>query len=68
MTAYKKRDPLAEEEEGIIAVIVGIDGYNDLPALHCAVNDAVYLKETLRKVWKDRRVIIKTLIWPSLHG
>ncbi len=54
------------EGEGLIAVIVGIDGYKDKP-LHCAVNDAVYLTETLQKVWKDRVVTIKTLIWPSLN-
>lgn len=51
---------------GLVAVIVGIDGYEKKP-LHCAVNDAVYLLETLRKVWKDRKVHIKTLIWPSLN-
>jgi MFS family permease len=54
------------EEEGLIAVIVGIDGYKGKP-LHCAVNDAVYLMETLQKVWKNRNVFIKTLIWPSFN-
>jgi hypothetical protein len=54
------------EEEGLVAVIVGIDGYKGKP-LHCAVNDAVYLMEILQKVWKNRNVYIKTLIWPSLN-
>jgi len=51
-------------KEGIVAVIVGIDGYKNKP-LHCAVNDAVYLAENLQKVWKNRKVKIKTLTWPS---
>ena len=57
------------EEEGLIALIVGIDGYKDrtFKSLHCAVNDAVYLTETLQKVWQGRKVHIKTLIWPSLN-
>jgi uncharacterized caspase-like protein len=55
-----------KEKEGLIAVIVGIDGYEKRP-LRCAVNDAVYLTETLQKVWKGRKLIIKTLIWPSLN-
>lgn len=55
-----------KEKEGLIAVIVGIDGYEKRP-LRCAVNDAVYLTETLQKVWKDRKINIKTLIWPSLN-
>ncbi len=58
--------PMKKEEDGLTAVIVGIDGYKDVP-LRCAVNDAVYLTETLQKVWKDRMVTIKTLIWPSLN-
>jgi len=52
------------KNEGLIAVIVGIDGYNKKP-LHCAVNDAVYLAETLKKVWKGREIVVNTLIWPS---
>jgi uncharacterized caspase-like protein len=55
-----------KEREGLVAVIVGIDGYEKRP-LRCAVNDAVYLTETLQKVWKDRKINIKTLIWPSLN-
>ncbi|UCH98274.1 MAG: caspase family protein [Candidatus Aminicenantes bacterium] len=55
-----------KKEEGLIAVIVGIDGYKKKP-LHCAVNDAVCLTETLQKVWKGRKVHIKTLVWPSLN-
>jgi uncharacterized caspase-like protein len=55
-----------KEKEGLIAVIVGIDGYEKRP-LRCAVNDAVYLMETLQKVWKGRKINIKTLIWPSLN-
>jgi hypothetical protein len=55
-----------KEKEGLAAVIVGIDGYEKKP-LHCAVNDAVYLTETLQKVWKGREINIKTLIWPSLN-
>lgn len=51
----------------LIAVIVGIDGYEGLQSLHCAVNDAVYLDETLRKTWKDHTVDITTLIRPSLN-
>lgn len=53
------------KQEGLIAVIVGIDGYKDVP-LQCAVNDAVYLTETLSKVWQHRTITIKTLIWPSI--
>ena len=56
------------KEEGLVAVIVGIDGYKDVRPLHCTVNDAVYLKETLQKVWKDRKIHIKLLIWPSFNG
>jgi hypothetical protein len=52
---------------GITAVIVGIDGYKDKPPLNCAVNDAVYLEETLKKVWQDREVNIQTLVWPSFN-
>ncbi|UCH92837.1 MAG: caspase family protein [Candidatus Aminicenantes bacterium] len=55
-----------EGQEGLIAVIVGIDGYKNKP-LHCAVNDAVYLMETLQKIWKNRGINIKILIWPSLN-
>ncbi|UCH98272.1 MAG: caspase family protein [Candidatus Aminicenantes bacterium] len=54
------------EKEGLIAVIVGIDGYKKKP-LHCAVNDAVYFMETLQKVWKDHKTIIKPLIWPHIN-
>lgn len=54
-------------EEALISIIVGIDGYGGENSLHCAVNDAVYLAETLKKVWADRKVLIKTLIWPSLN-
>ncbi len=52
-------------QEGLVAVIVGIDGYKDKDAgpLHCAVNDAVSLAETFKKVWQGRRVLIKTLTW-----
>ena len=66
MNNRKKSTTNDKEKEGLIAVIVGIDGYKRKP-LHCAVNDAVYLTETLQKVWKDRRINIKTLIWPSLN-
>jgi hypothetical protein len=54
---------------GLVGVIAGIDGYNDKKArpLQCAVNDAVYLLETLRKAWKNRKLSLKPLIWPSLH-
>ena len=41
--------------EGLVAVIVGIDGYDvdkaDIPPLRCAVNDAVSLSEALKKIW-----------------
>ena len=53
------------KNEGLVAVIVGIDGYKDRP-LHCAVNDAVYLTETMKKVWKGWQVTLETLIWPSI--
>ena len=57
---------MKKEEEGLVAVIIGIDGYKDLKPLHCAVNDAVSFTEALKKVWKNRRTIINTLIWPHL--
>jgi uncharacterized caspase-like protein len=66
MNNRKKSTTNDKEKEGLIAVIVGIDGYEKKP-LRCAVNDAVYLKETLQKVWEERKVNIKTLIWPSLN-
>jgi len=66
MNNRKKSTTNDKEKEGLIAVIVGIDGYEKKP-LHCAVNDAVYLTETLQKVWKGRKINIKTLIWPSLN-
>jgi hypothetical protein len=62
----KRKEREMNENEGLIAVIVGIDGYNKKP-LHCAVNDAVYLTETLKKVWKGRKITVKTLIWPSIN-
>lgn len=62
----KKKDGPMNEDEGLIAVIVGIDGYA-AKKLHCAVNDAVYLTETLKKVWKGREITVKTLIWPSMN-
>ncbi len=55
---------VGKTKEGLVAVIVGIDGYKNKP-LHCAVNDAVYLTENLQKVWKNKKVKIKTLTWPS---
>ncbi|NIM10452.1 MAG: hypothetical protein GTO45_00535 [Candidatus Aminicenantes bacterium] len=55
------------ERGGVVAVIVGIDGYKDLKPLQCAVNDAVLLAETLENLWSDRRTIIKTLVWPSIN-
>lgn len=63
-----KRAPM-KKNEGLIAVIVGIDGYKDsrFKPLQCAVNDAIYLTETLQKVWQCRDVNIKTLILPSLN-
>ncbi len=64
----KTVESVEKGEGGIVAVIVGIDGYNDKKAkpLQCAVNDAVSLMETLQKVWQNKKVKIKTLIWPSL--
>ena len=66
MNNRKKSTTNDKEKEGLVAIIVGIDGYEKRP-LRCAVNDAVYLTETLQKVWKDRKINIKTLIWPSLN-
>ncbi|MCU0289915.1 MAG: hypothetical protein MUF15_26435 [Acidobacteria bacterium] len=42
-----------KEKGGIVGIIVGIDGYEDRKAkpLHCAVNDAVSLRETLLKAF-----------------
>ena len=42
-------------EGGLSAVIVGIDGYKEMRPLDCAVNDAVYLSGTLKKVWGRKR-------------
>jgi hypothetical protein len=55
------------EEEGLVAVIVGIDGYKDkkFRPLQCAVNDAVSLTETLKKVWEKPE--IRTLVWPQIE-
>ena len=53
-----------ESGHGLIAVIIGIDGYVDLEPLSCAVNDAVAITDTLKKIWSGRNVSIKTLIWP----
>lgn len=50
-------------DEELKAVIVGIDGYKDLRALNCAVNDAVSLSGTLKKAWE--RYDIRTLVWPE---
>lgn len=61
------RDGGEKGNGGIVGVIVGIDGYKNKP-LHCAVNDAVSLLETLQKVWKNRKFLIDTLIWPSLKA
>ena len=57
------------KEGGLIAVIVGIDGYKDrtFKPLHCAVNDAVYITEALQKVWHGHKTRLETLIWPSLN-
>jgi hypothetical protein len=54
-----------KEEEGLVAVIVGIDGYKDLRPLYCAVNDAVSLTETFKKVWPKYE--ITTLVWPQME-
>ncbi len=54
--------------EGIVAVIVGIDGYRAVPPLNCATNDAVSLAEVLKKVWAGRHFHVDTLVWPSLEG
>ncbi|MCK4762925.1 MAG: caspase family protein [Candidatus Aminicenantes bacterium] len=58
---------MKEKKGSLNAVIVGVDGYKDAPPLQCAVNDAVYLTETLQKVWQNRGTHIKTLVWPSLN-
>ncbi len=50
--------------EGLVAVIVGIDGYTDMASLRCATNDAVSLSETLKKVWRGRYLRLYTLVWP----
>jgi hypothetical protein len=48
--------------EGIVAVVVGIDGYKKTP-LRCAVNDAVSLSEVLKKVWAGRHFYLQNLVW-----
>lgn len=55
------------EKEGLVAVIVGIDGYKDkkFRPLQCAVNDAVSLTGTLKKVWEKPE--IRTLVWPQME-
>ena len=57
--------PAGTEVEGLVAVIVGIDGYKDLRPLHCAVNDAVSLTETFKKVWPG--CDITTLVWAQVE-
>jgi hypothetical protein len=59
-----------ETEPGLVAVFIGIDGYRDrnMEALTCAVNDAIGLSETLRKVWSGRRTHVKILLWPNDRG
>jgi len=54
-----------ESGQGLIAVVIGIDGYSDLEPLSCAVNDAVAITDTLKKIWSGRKILIETLIWPS---
>jgi len=56
-----------ESPGGLVAVLIGIDGY-DIKSLHCTVNDAVYLEETLTKIWRGHKALIKTLIWPSFNS
>ncbi len=51
-------------EGGLVAVIIGIDGYDGGMHLNCATNDAVSISETLRKVWSGNRLWLETLVWP----
>jgi len=61
----KRKDVRMVQEGKLIAVIVGIDGYKALRSLHCAVNDAVSLSETFKKVWSECE--ITTLVWPQVE-
>lgn len=53
-------------KSNLSAVVVGIDGYKSIPPLNCAVNDAVSISETLRKVWPHYDV--RCLVWPRMEG
>jgi uncharacterized caspase-like protein len=54
-----------ERLPGLVAVIVGIDGYEGRLSLRCATNDAVSLSEVLKKAWQGRYLRLETLVWPN---
>lgn len=55
-----------DDNDGLVAVVVGIDGYREIPALRCATNDSVALSEALKKAWRNRRLSVDTLVWPEI--
>lgn len=60
--SFASKLPL-DSEWGLVSVIVGIDNYRSLP-LQCATHDAFSFSEILKMVWRDRPVLLQTLLCP----